>query len=73
MCVCVLCTSASMTHGWFILTQQHYVQDKVFIGMDSAPEAFKLLDQLSGPGVSNKIYRVRKIVYMLMVCGHPIL
>ena len=31
----------------------------MFIGMDSAPEAFKLLDRLSGPGVSNQIYRVR--------------
>lgn len=32
--------------------QQHYVQDKVFIGMDDAPEAFHLLEQLSGPGGS---------------------
>lgn len=35
-----------------ISSQQHYVQDKVFIGMDHAPETFCLLDRLSGPGVS---------------------
>ncbi|XP_065912144.1 KH homology domain-containing protein 4-like isoform X2 [Dysidea avara] len=34
------------------MSQQHYVQDKVFIGMDHAPEAFCLLDRLSGPGGS---------------------
>ena len=68
------CTSAH-THtymndaGGCSLVQQHYVQDKVFIGMDSAPEAFKLLDRLSGPGVSNKIYRVTKMIHILMVCG----
>ena len=45
------------------------MQDKVFIGMDQAPESFKLLDRLSGPGVSNKIYRVRKIVYMCLYAG----
>ena len=50
------------------LIQQHYVQDKVFIGMDGAPEAFKLLDRLSGPGVSNKIYWVTKIIHTSLWC-----
>ena len=32
-------------------TQHHYVQDKVFIGINDAPESFSLLDKLQGPGV----------------------
>ena len=32
-------------------TQHHYVQDKVFIGVNDAPESFGLLDKLQGPGV----------------------
>ena len=54
---------ACVNDGLFLpQQQQYYVQDKVFIGMDHAPESFKLLDRLSGPGVSNKIYRVRRVV-----------
>ena len=30
-------------------SQLHYVQDKVFVGLDQAPESFKVTDKLQGP------------------------
>ena len=35
----------------FFPSGQHYVQDKVFIGLDEAPEEFHLHEKLQGPGV----------------------
>ena len=35
----------------FFPSGQHYVQDKVFIGLDQAPEEFHLNEKLQGPGV----------------------
>ena len=35
----------------FFPSGQHYVQDKVFIGLDQTPEEFHLNEKLQGPGV----------------------
>ena len=45
-----ICFSQMHTHA-HTQTQHHYVQDKVFVGINDAPESFSLLDKLQGPGV----------------------